>query len=184
MHKGAGAIIYHRNLGKVLLVKGTQGIYSFPKGHYEGRETAEECAIREVYEETGMNLNLHTLLHCPKTTVFNYVYFFVSLDGPEPLLCVHDTREVDKVVWYDINDNSIWNQCNQGVKKVVSNWNFYAKRFLGSWAEKTNMAITTTTTSVKSNNNSNNSNNNFSIQNKHILSYHYPQSKRLFFQYI
>lgn len=145
MHKGAGAIIYHRNLGKVLLVKGTQGIYSFPKGHYAGRESAEECAIREVYEETGMNLTLHTLLHCPKTTVFNYVYFFVSLDGPEPPLCVHDTHEVEKAVWYDINDSSIWNQCNQGVKKIVSNWNFYAKRFLGSWAEKpTNMAITST----------------------------------------
>jgi 8-oxo-dGTP diphosphatase len=55
---GVGVII-ERN-GQVLLLKRTNvhgaGTWSTPGGHLEYGESPEECAIREVKEETGVNI--------------------------------------------------------------------------------------------------------------------------------
>ena len=55
---GVGVII-ERN-GQVLLIKRTNvhgaGTWSTPGGHLEYGESPEECAIREVKEETGVNI--------------------------------------------------------------------------------------------------------------------------------
>jgi 8-oxo-dGTP diphosphatase len=55
---GVGVII-ERN-GQVLLIKRTNvhgaGTWSTPGGHLEYGESPEECAIREVNEETGLNI--------------------------------------------------------------------------------------------------------------------------------
>jgi 8-oxo-dGTP pyrophosphatase MutT (NUDIX family) len=48
---------HHDNREQFLLVKGRQtGIWSFPKGHSNKGETALECALREIREETGLSL--------------------------------------------------------------------------------------------------------------------------------
>jgi 8-oxo-dGTP diphosphatase len=55
---GVGVII-EKN-GQVLLIKRTNvhgaGTWSTPGGHLEYGESPEECAIREVKEETGVNI--------------------------------------------------------------------------------------------------------------------------------
>ena len=38
-----------------LLIKDPYGKWGLPKGHLEGEETAEEAAVREVGEETGLS---------------------------------------------------------------------------------------------------------------------------------
>ena len=35
-----------------------EGIYGFPKGHVEAGETEEQTALREVFEEVGLTVNL------------------------------------------------------------------------------------------------------------------------------
>jgi len=40
--------------GSVLLIKNPAGVWTFPKGLVEERETPEEAAVREVLEETGI----------------------------------------------------------------------------------------------------------------------------------
>ena len=55
-HKVFG-IICSTEEKKYLLVRGRRANkWSFPKGHMEGRETALECAHRELWEETGIRL--------------------------------------------------------------------------------------------------------------------------------
>jgi 8-oxo-dGTP pyrophosphatase MutT (NUDIX family) len=50
--------------------------YVFPGGHLEENETLEECVIREVYEELGINIKVKELFY---ETVYNDTqqYFFV-----------------------------------------------------------------------------------------------------------
>ena len=40
---------------KFLIVQSHKGICGFPKGHIEDNETEKETALREIYEETGVN---------------------------------------------------------------------------------------------------------------------------------
>lgn len=59
--KSCGAICYIVRDGrpKVLLICHVHGRHwSFPKGHVEEGETEEQTAIREVFEETGITIEL------------------------------------------------------------------------------------------------------------------------------
>ena len=54
--KSCGAVVYTETEDGVryLIVQGTSGNYSFPKGHIEADETEHETAAREIFEETGL----------------------------------------------------------------------------------------------------------------------------------
>lgn len=55
--KSCGIIVFDEN-DKVLLIKHNGGHISFPKGHVEEGETAKETAIRETFEETGIEAKI------------------------------------------------------------------------------------------------------------------------------
>lgn len=55
--KKAGCILININTRKIALVC-RNGEYSFPKGHLEKGESIEECALREIKEETSHNCHL------------------------------------------------------------------------------------------------------------------------------
>jgi len=50
---GAGGVVVNRR-GEFLLIRDRNGFWVFPKGHLEPGETPEEAAVREVWEETGI----------------------------------------------------------------------------------------------------------------------------------
>jgi 8-oxo-dGTP diphosphatase len=55
--RAAGGIVERD--GTILLVhRPKYDDWTFPKGKAEGRETDEECALREVWEETGLHCAL------------------------------------------------------------------------------------------------------------------------------
>ena len=58
--KSCGAVVFTRSNGKIrfLLISNLEGIYGFPKGHVEAGETEEQTALREVFEEVGLTVNL------------------------------------------------------------------------------------------------------------------------------
>ena len=60
--KSCGAIVYkiENNELKFLLVYQENGHYSFPKGHVENNETEVETSIREIKEETNLDVNIDT----------------------------------------------------------------------------------------------------------------------------
>lgn len=57
--KSCGALVYRKYHGntEILLIKHlNSGHWSFPKGHVEEGETEVETAIREIKEETGIDV--------------------------------------------------------------------------------------------------------------------------------
>lgn len=55
--KACGAVI--ENDGKILMIFQNNGFWGFPKGHVEKNETEAETAVREIFEETGLWVDLN-----------------------------------------------------------------------------------------------------------------------------
>jgi 8-oxo-dGTP pyrophosphatase MutT (NUDIX family) len=55
----AGALLFRKVKGEILfllLQNARQGAWGFPKGHAEDQETPEDCARREILEETSLDI--------------------------------------------------------------------------------------------------------------------------------
>jgi 8-oxo-dGTP pyrophosphatase MutT (NUDIX family) len=73
----AGAIVYYLEDCKVfyLILQYEEGHFDFPKGHVEGNEKFEETALREIKEETGLNVKLKSGF------METYTYFYNNKQG-------------------------------------------------------------------------------------------------------
>jgi len=56
--KSAGAVVFNSRLNKYLLLHYPTGHWDFPKGHVEPRESEVKAAKREVFEETGLEIDI------------------------------------------------------------------------------------------------------------------------------
>ncbi len=58
--KSCGAVVFTVEDGQIkyLLAQSLGGLYGFPKGHMEAGETETETALREVFEETHVRIDL------------------------------------------------------------------------------------------------------------------------------
>lgn len=61
--KSCGAVIINEN--KILMIKQKSGFYGFPKGHMEDFESEVETTIREVKEETNLDIEIESSLRFP-----------------------------------------------------------------------------------------------------------------------
>lgn len=80
-----GAVVYQmrQNEVYVLIEFMKQGHVSLPKGHIEDGETPVQCALREIKEETDLDVELdtsfsHTITYCPTANVSKDVTFFLA----------------------------------------------------------------------------------------------------------
>ena len=105
MEKSCGAIIFNED--KVLVVKQTSGFYGFPKGHVQIGETEKETAIREVKEETGLDIKIisdkrYTQSYIVKENVHKDVVFFIAkLENNNEK---RQVEEIEEILWIDINE--------------------------------------------------------------------------------
>lgn len=103
--KSCGAIVFYRAEGEleVLLVKNRNGRYwSFPKGHVELGENERQTAIREIKEETDLDVTIQpgfreTSDYCPFGKVRKRVVFFLAEAKSRD---VHiQESEIDYFIW-------------------------------------------------------------------------------------
>ena len=66
-------LITKRKLGGLL-----GGLWEFPGGKLNSLESSEECVLREIYEETGLNVELKSFISNIK---HQYSHFSISLDS-------------------------------------------------------------------------------------------------------
>ena len=103
--KACGCMIFNHD--RVLLVKQTTGDWGFPKGHIEENETEEETAIREVKEETGLDVVLVndkryvTEYITDKANLKQVVYFIAR---PERGKLEAQDSEITLIGWFDVEE--------------------------------------------------------------------------------
>ncbi|WP_315120178.1 NUDIX domain-containing protein [uncultured Clostridium sp.] len=72
---GVAIIIFDKDRRVLLQKRADVGLWGIPSGHVEPGESVMEAAIREVKEETGLNINITRLIGVysdPKSQVFKY----------------------------------------------------------------------------------------------------------------
>ena len=105
--KSCGAVVYKKinNDIYVLLIKHNVGHWSFPKGHVEENETEEETAIREIKEETNIDVILDNNFRFVNTyshreNSIKDVIYFVGYPINEEVK--PQEEEVSNIEWYNV----------------------------------------------------------------------------------
>lgn len=103
--KSCGCIIIDR--GKVLLVQQTKGHWGFPKGHVEAGETEIETAIREVKEETNLDVEInenkrYSMEYITDRGTLKKVVLFIAkkISGNEK----YQESEIKSIKWLNYED--------------------------------------------------------------------------------
>lgn len=79
----AGIFFYDPILNKVLLVQSRGEKWGPPKGTMEDNESVEQCAIREVKEETGIDIGLMEIQHAMKFKIDRATYYYLEKDSSQ-----------------------------------------------------------------------------------------------------
>lgn len=124
--KSCGCIILDKD--KVLLVKHNVGHWDFPKGHMENGETEVQTAIREVKEETNIDVIIpneqdkYIVEYSPRENIWKQVVFFVAkkIDGEiKP-----QETEIETIQWFEFEeavDRINYESSKDIMKKVIEN---------------------------------------------------------------
>ncbi len=106
--KSCGAVVYKRegNEYLFLLEKMKLGHISIPKGHVEANESEQETALREIKEETNLDVQLDTGLrqvisYSPYDGCVKEVVFFVA-EGKESRKMIPQECEVSDLIWANL----------------------------------------------------------------------------------
>ncbi|KAF5001418.1 hypothetical protein FDECE_10947, partial [Fusarium decemcellulare] len=109
-----GAILLNEAMDSTVLVKGWKkgANWSFPRGKINKDEDDLDCAIREVYEETGLDLQAAGLVpteHKPKYIEIamreQHMRLYVFRDVPMDTIFEPKTRkEISKIQWYKLSE--------------------------------------------------------------------------------
>lgn len=108
--KSCGAIVYKIENNSVYLLMVMHlngGHWSFPKGHVENGETEGETALREIKEETNLDVRLdtsfrHVVTYSPKSGVMKDVVYFAATSLNEDF--IPQKEEISKIKWVNLND--------------------------------------------------------------------------------
>lgn len=130
--KSCGAIVYRKFHGntEILLIKHVNsGHWSFPKGHMEEGEREEETALREIKEETGIDVILdttfrETVSYYPRKDTQKVVVYFIG--KAKNFEVTPQEEEIAQVKWVEIghaasvltyeNDKTIVNRAKTAIR--------------------------------------------------------------------
>lgn len=82
----------------------------------KSEESAHRCALRELYEETGICIDSDTKYMGEKKLPIGQ-YFIYEMDH-EPTLAVNDTAEVEDIGWFSIDEIKKMS-CNRDVSSFI-----------------------------------------------------------------
>jgi len=74
--------------------------WSFPKGHKNRGESYLDCAVRETFEETGIDLQCEDPVSYQRLSIGEYYFFEVE----EQKISINDPREVVEACWMTVDE--------------------------------------------------------------------------------
>lgn len=103
--KSCGAVVYflkEKTPYFLLIQHKNGGHWSFPKGHVEQKESEMETAIREIKEETGLEVKIDTsfresITFSPKEGIMKDVIYFIALAKDSKV--IQQIEEVTNTSW-------------------------------------------------------------------------------------
>ncbi len=109
LEKSCGALVFRRFHGntELLLIKHANGgHWSFPKGHVEEGETEVETALREIKEETGIDVIIdpsfrEVISYSPKKDTQKDVIYFIA--RAQNYDYTPQEEEIAQIRWVEIN---------------------------------------------------------------------------------
>ncbi|KAK9364920.1 Dcp2, box A domain-containing protein [Lipomyces kononenkoae] len=112
-----GVIILNKKMDKCILVKGwkTSASWGFPKGKINQGESDEDCAVREVVEETGYDVSalLKKQDYIELTMREQQVRLYVVVGVPMDTVFRPQTRkEISKIEWFSLNSLPTFNKAD------------------------------------------------------------------------
>jgi 8-oxo-dGTP pyrophosphatase MutT (NUDIX family) len=106
--EAAGGVVYNQKNEVLFIFR--RDFWDLPKGKIDKGETPEIAAIREIQEETGLNIvtfrskkaynTYHTYIHKEKR-VLKKTYWY-ACETPEMELVPQTTEDIEKAVWIDL----------------------------------------------------------------------------------
>lgn len=130
--KSCGAVVYRKHHGntEILLIKHlNSGHWSFPKGHVEEGETEVQTALREIKEETDIDVMIdptfrETVTYFPKKETQKVVVYFMA--KAKNFDFTPQETEIADIRWVDIchaaslltyeNDKTIVSKAKNAIK--------------------------------------------------------------------
>ena len=107
--KSCGAVIYKYidNELFILLLKHNLGHWSFAKGHVEDNETEQETAIREIREETNLDVTINSdfryvITYSPYEGVIKDVVYFLATTNSDNIKA--QQSEISEIKWFKYED--------------------------------------------------------------------------------
>lgn len=98
----AGVFILCKRTGKILVVQSRGCLWGIPKGGSNVNEKRDECAVRELREETGVVVEKEDLGICIRIPRKNTYYYRVDLDSSAVQAGVQtddETNDANSVGW-------------------------------------------------------------------------------------
>ena len=120
--------------GKVLLAKRKgshgEGEYAFPGGHLEYMESFEDCARREMKEETGVEIdNIHFLFlaNVKKYAPKHYVHIGLTADWKAGVPQILEPEKSEQWEWFDLNKlpEPMFEMCKLSFDAFKTSKNYY-----------------------------------------------------------
>ena len=126
-NKKSGAVVLSNDDSTKVIVMFSEkaGYWGFPKGHIDTGETPEETAVREVNEETGLEIELvsgevTTVRYSHKNGEEIELYMFIAKSKNDSTL--HIENDGDKLEWIDyreVGEHLTYNNLKEAYKKIL-----------------------------------------------------------------
>lgn len=125
----AGMFIIDPTSGKILIVQSRGRLWGPPKGTLEQGETEPECAIREIKEETG--LDVHVNYFSNYTKIKNRaIYYYAEVSECEVSVQEHISyNDVNSIGW--IYPNCLAECIQKGNISVTHHTRILLRKYLG-----------------------------------------------------